>query len=89
MLNLLARNLNIKHLFNTLKNVINYLTKLNMFKLTFVRPKPLRSTFAELSTDGVTRMCNRRSPLLFATSGHGNSVAYNNMIGKTNNYYQF
>lgn len=44
--------------------------------LTFVRPSPLRSTFAELRTDGVTRVCNLRSPLLFAISLHGNSVAF-------------
>lgn len=43
--------------------------------VTFVKPSPFRSTFAELSVEGVTRVCSRRAPLLFTISSHGNSVA--------------
>lgn len=43
--------------------------------LTFVSPNPFRSTFAELRMDGVTLVCKRRTPLLFAMSTFGNSVA--------------
>lgn len=42
---------------------------------TLVSPSPLRSTFAELNVDGVTRVCSLRTPLLRTISSHGNSVA--------------
>lgn len=49
-------------------------------KLTLMSPTLLRSTLAELRKDGATRVCKRRSPLLFATSSDGNSVGWKRQI---------